>query len=457
MGALAVIRRPGFGVALALIVLVALGLRLYYALRIMGDHRFTGDGVEFHYLAQVLADRNAYLEPFPRVGVNALLSAQSFDDVVERLSRYRVPTAEKPPLYPAYLAGWAKLGLSGYRWDMVASSLLGAGTVGVIGVIGRRVAGAGVGLVAAGLAAVYLDLVLLDGSLRSESLYVLLVAVALLAAYGLVERPGWGRAAILGAAVGLAALTRSEGLALVLLLVAPAAWLALGDLRGRGRLVAVACAGCAIVVVPWLARNWIVFDRPTGISTNEGGLLAGANCDRAYHGPFIGTWACFPHPRRAWGLNEAVISSKLRSRALDYASDHAGRVPAVASVRLLRTWDLWDPSDAVEFEARIADRHVGLSRWAQRLFYVALLLAAIGAFVLRRRGSPLRLLVALPVLVSVVSVLSYGSTRFRAAAEVAIVVLAAVALEAGARRVLESSRNGLARDRMRLVRRGPAA
>jgi hypothetical protein len=214
---------------------------------------------------------------------------------------------------------------------------------------------------------------------------------------------------------------------------------------------------CAVLVAPWLARNWIVFDRPAAISTNEGGLLAGANCGRAYHGPFIGTWACFPRPRPEWGLNEAVISGHLRSRALDYASGHAGRVPAVMGVRLLRTWELWDPGDVAEFEAQIADRNVPASRWAQRLFWVVALLAVAGAVVLRRRGSPLRLLAALPLLVSLVSVLSYGSTRFRAAAEVSLVILAAVALEAGGNRLLESIRHGRARDRMRLVRRDSAA
>jgi hypothetical protein len=212
-----------------------------------------------------------------------------------------------------------------------------------------------------------------------------------------------------------------------------------------------------VLVVPWLARNWIVFDRPAAISTNEGGLLAGANCGRAYHGPFIGTWGCFPRPRAKWGSNEAVISGHLRSRALDYASGHAGRVPAVAGVRLLRTWDLWDRGDVVRFEAAIADRNFALSRWAQLAFYLAAVLAVAGAVVLRRRGAPLRLLVALPLLVSLVSVLSYGSTRFRAAAEVSVVVLAAVALEAAVSRALESIRHGRARDRLRLVRRDAAA
>ena len=103
-------------------------------------------------------------------------------------------------------------------------------------------------------------------------------------------------------------------------------------------------------------------------------------------------------------------------------------------MRLLRTWELWDPRDHGDLEAFFADRNPRYNRWAQRSFYVIALLAIAGAVVLRRRGEPLRLLLALPLLVSVVVVLTYGATRFRAAAEVALVVLAAVAVHALAQR-----------------------
>src|SRR2546427_628085 len=79
----------------------------------------------------------------------------------------------------------------------------------------RRVAGERVGLAAAAIAAVYPALFALDSTVRSESLYALLIALALLGAYRLVERPTWRAAAALGVAIGLAALTRGEGLLLL--------------------------------------------------------------------------------------------------------------------------------------------------------------------------------------------------------------------------------------------------
>jgi 4-amino-4-deoxy-L-arabinose transferase-like glycosyltransferase len=395
-------RERPFATRLAAVAGVGLAIRLVYALAVMGGGDPRGDGREFHLLANVLAKTGSYIQPFQYLGLH-----------------HTVPTTEKPPLYPAVLALFSWLGLDSVNAHRVVSCVMGTAAVFLIGMLGRRVAGDRIGLIAGALAAVYPALWMLDASLRSESLYVALIALVLLLAYE--RKPIW-----LGIALGLAALTRSEALILLPLL------LLFGVPRGK-RLATV--AACAAVLAPWLARNWITFDQPTGISTNEGGLFAGANCHSAYYTPLIGTWACFPVNDPAWGENEAVISGHLRQRALDYASDHAGRVPAVVGVRVLRVWDVWDPVDASHLEASIADRHIRAQQAAMISLYVLIPFAIGGALVLRRRGEPLRILLVPIVFVTLVAALSYGSTRFRVAAEPAIVVLASVGLDAGWRRV----------------------
>jgi hypothetical protein len=268
---------------------------------------------------------------------------------------------------------------------------------------------------------------MLDASLRSESLYVPLVAFTLLAAYRLLDRPSAASAALLGLLIALCSLTRSEALALLLLLGVPVLWAAA---RGRARLVLAAAmlGGCLVLVGPWLARNWIAFNRPTAISTNEGGLLAGANCDFAYYGPLIGTWPCFPHIPASWGTNEAVISARLRRQAYHYARDHAGRVPVVVGVRVLRTWDVYQPGPQSRLEAQVNDRDLHSQQAGVAMLYVLAALSAYGFIVLRHRGSPLAPLVAPLVLVTLVAATSYGETRFRAAAEISLLVLASTAL-----------------------------
>jgi 4-amino-4-deoxy-L-arabinose transferase-like glycosyltransferase len=412
----------------SLLALTALGLvvRLAYALGVMGGREVHGDGRQFHFLAEVLGGEGRYLQPFRFLFQNGTA----------------IPTAEKPPLFPAVLALPSALGLDTVQEQRALSCLMGAATVLLIGLLARRVAGERVGLVAAAVAAVYPPLAMLDASLRSESLYAPLIALVLLLAYRLRERPALMRGLALGVAIGLAALTRSEALALVVLLVVPLATMLPRGRRLRPALAVV--AGCALIVTPWLARNWITFDRPTAISTNEGGLLAGANCDAAYYSPLVGTWACFPENDPAWGDNEAVISSRLRSRAIGYAGDHAGRLPAVVAVRVLRVWDLWDPRDAALFESQIADRHIRAQQLSMLAIYVMAPLALAGAVLLRRRGEPLRVLVAPIVLVTLVAAATYGSTRFRVAAEIPIVVLGSVALVAAWDRVRERPRAAVA-------------
>jgi 4-amino-4-deoxy-L-arabinose transferase-like glycosyltransferase len=400
-------RRRPFATRLAAVAGVGLAIRLVYALVVMGGREPAGDGNEFHVLANVLAATGKYLQPF----------------MYAYLGR-TIPTTEKPPLYAAVLAVPSALGLDSVAAHRVVSCLLGTAAVVLIGLLGRKVGGSRVGLVAAGIAAVYPALWMLDASLRSESLYLPLIALVLLLAYRLLEAPRPRRAALLGLAIGFAALTRSEALVLVV----PALLLLPGGRRLR--LAAAVLAGCLVVVGPWLARNWIVFHQPTAISTNEGGLLAGANCHAAYYTFLIGTWACFPHNDPAWGENEAVISGHLRSRAFEYASDHADRLPAVVGVRILRVWDLYRPRGAARFEASIANRDLHAQQAAMVSLYLLAPFAVAGGIVLRRRGEPLRILIAPIVFVTLVGALTYGSTRFRVAAEPAIVVLAAVGMAA---------------------------
>ena len=72
-------------------------------------------------------------------------------------------------------------------------------------------------------------------------------------------------------------------------------------------------AACFVLVAPWLARNWIEFDRPVLISTNDGSLLAGANCDQTYYGKDLGLWTTNCLSPRVFS-NEADQAARWRPR-----------------------------------------------------------------------------------------------------------------------------------------------
>jgi hypothetical protein len=396
-----------FGRGLALIAAAGLAARLAYALLLVKSKPLLGDGLEFHLQANLLADGKGYIQPF-------LYQAEG----IARAS------ADKPPLYPFLEAGVSLLGGRTWAWHQLVGCVAGTGTVAVVGLVGRRAAGPRAGLIAAGLAAGYPLLVAADGSLRSESVYALCIALVLLAALRYRDAPSARAAALLGVAVAAAALTRGEALALLVLLALPlCGW----------RRAGVAALACVVVLAPWLARCWIVFDRPVLISTNVGGLLAGANCDTTYHGALIGQWdfGCIPPPVHA---NEALEAERLRDRGLSYARDHAGRVPVVEAARLGRSFELYRPREQARQEAFFEGRNLRVEQAGVACYYVLALLAVYGVVVLRRRDGPWAVLLAPVALVILVTLISYGFTRLRVAAEPAIVVLAAVAVDALAAR-----------------------
>jgi hypothetical protein len=304
---------------------------------------------------------------------------------------------------------------------------VGAVTVALVGLAAREAAGERTGLIAAALAAIYPFLWVADGSLLAETLYGPFIAGALFAALRFSRSPGWRPAAVLGALVGLAALTRGEAVLLAPILLAPLALTARLPAMGRVRMAAVMLAAAALVIAPWTARNLARFKDPVLISTNSNATFAGANCDKTYHGVTLALWRldCYKGKPGGDGSQQATF---YRRQGLDYARDHLGRLPVVLVARLARVWDLYRPRQAIGWEFL-----EGRSRWASRagllMYYPTALLAIFGLVVLRRRKVPVLPFVAFPLLVSAVALIYYGLTRFRFAAEPALIVLAAVALD----------------------------
>jgi 4-amino-4-deoxy-L-arabinose transferase-like glycosyltransferase len=388
------------------IAAAAVAIRLLYVYVLSPDVRGIGDWFYFHWQANLIASGHGFIEPY-----SYMFTGQSFS------------SASHPPLWTVLLAGVSKLGFTHAHAHRAVGAFVGGGTVFVLGLLGRRVAGERVGHVAAGVGAAYPIMVAADGSLMSESLYGLLVALTLLGAYRLHDRGTWGAAALLGTGIGFACLVRSEALLFLPLLVLPVAWRVGHD---RWRNVAAACLATVVVLTPWTVRNWTTFGRPVLISTNGPAALKGANCAQTYSGPDIGGWRldCIGFTRRDLH-NEAKADARFTREAFDYIGNHLSELPKVLAVRVLRTWDLYQPRRQV---ASAEGRAPDAERAGIAVYYVLVLLAVWGVVLLRRRREPLWILLMPAVMVTLVSLGWYGLPRFRAAFEVPLVVLAGVAL-----------------------------
>ncbi len=446
LGVHRVARSVRFGRALLLIVLVAFGIRVAYvavakggtctvkvsgvALGSYPSECTIGDQVFYNSEADALARGDGFVVPLWRVSHPGEKPPAAADHppltavVLAPVSW----VVEHPPV--DWIAGdGLDANVREHRYTMV---LFGTLLVALVGLLGRRVAGDGAGLIAAGIAAVSPNIWVSDGLIMSETVMNVAVVATLLAAVVAFERPSPKRLLVVGVGCGFAALARAELLLLVPLLAIPLAW------RSRPRLPALAAGvGAALVVIaPWVGYNLARFDDPTFLSTNDGNTLLGANCDAVYSGKAMGLWAlngatCTPPVEEG---DQSVVSTRYRDLAFDYIRAHKRRLPVVALARIGRTWSLYRPADMIQY-----NKGEGREAWVTRLglvaFYPTLFGAIAGVVVLlRRRARGMCWILCVPVItVTLMSGLTYGQTRFRAAAEPSLAVLAAVALVAAIR------------------------
>jgi 4-amino-4-deoxy-L-arabinose transferase-like glycosyltransferase len=443
-----------FGRALFLIAALALGVRVAYVALAKGGscpvstsdavrgsypgECAVGDQLFYNTEANTLADGKGFVEPLWEVshpGEDAPPAADHPPLTVVVLTPVSW-LVERPPLH--WIAGDdLDANVREHRYTM---AFLGVLVVVLVGLLGRRVGGDAAGLIAAVIAALSPNIWVNDGLVMSETVTSAVVVAAMLVAVALRDRPSLARVAGLGALCGLAGLARAELVLFIPLLAAPVAWWVLRSWTS----VAVAVATGILVIAPWVGFNLSRFADPTFISTNDGLALAGSNCDPVYYGAGTGlttfdtTSGCVSDPPPPG--DQSQVSKAYRHRATTYVRGHLGRAPVVALARVGRTWSLFRPLDMVSYNTG-----EGRERWVTRLglivYYPTLIAAVAGAVVLWRRRARLHLwvLLAPAIAVTVGSAVTYGQTRFRAAAEPSLAVLAAVAIVAGARAVTSRS------------------
>ncbi len=406
-----------FWLLLAVVVLAALAWRVLYVTQLATKNPGLGDGFYFHQQANLIADGHGFSNPW-----------------IWWFGKFRTyrPAAVHPPLYPLVLSVPSFFGGTTYLAHKLTSCLLGTGAVLVIGLVGRRVGGARAGVLAAVIAAAYPDFWIIDGLMLSEGLFALLTGLVILAAYRFRARPTWGRIVLLGGAIGLAALCRGEAIFLSLFLVVPLVLMTKGlATRRRVGLLALGAVGVVVVISPWVVRNLTTFEQPFFLSSNSDAVLRVANCPATYDGPLVGYYSItcgggIPGMK----IEESLDAKDDRRHATDFIFSHKGDIPRVMVARIGRVWDVYHPIQNARLST-VEGRPPHLVRPALYFYWAVLGVAAIGGVVLYRRRVTLIPLVAQLVMVTFIAASAYGAVRFRIPAEVALIVLAGVALDAG--------------------------
>lgn len=408
-----------FGVSLAAIAAGGAVVRFGYTIWAR-NQAVLSDGLHYSSAARYLADGRGFINPLALV-----------------MSGSDAPDAVHPPAWTSVLSVVALAGRrSDFDFKLVAATV-GVATVVMVGLAARAAFGDRVGLIAAGIAALYANLWLYERELVSEPLALLGIATVIWLTYRFRDAPNGVRAVALGFLVAICALTRAELILLSVLVVAPTILLVrTASLPRRAGWLALAGVGCLALIAPWFAYNTTRFEAPVPLSAGLGGAMTAGNCDTTFDPSndrfayYHFGCAIFSGPVSADG---SVADNQRRATALNYIKAHKTGFLVTATARLGRTFSVYAPFQQVGFEGER-----GSTPWvldtALFSYWVLLPFGVLGGIEARRRRVPLYPLLALVLIVFVAVVPTIGAVRYRAPAEITLVILAAVGIDAVVRR-----------------------
>ena len=353
-------------------------------------------------------------------------------------------TAYYPPGYPLALGAvlWVVRLLPGdvtafdvAVWFNVALSVA---TIGLVFVLGRRLAGDRVGLVAAAIWALWPNLVLHSAVVLTETLFLFLLVLLLIVLLGdqaSARLPGRARLITVGVLFGLTLLVRpvSAVIAPVFLVL----WWGAGAKAALWRLALVGVATLA-VLVPWSIRSTLAMDEPVAMSLNFGDNM----CIGHNPGASGGFGDLGAHCYTAEGLQRPESETRRQSenidRAVDYIVDNPGetlgRTPSKLRITLQNDHDGLQVAEDFGEAPLLSDDNRDLVKALANGFYYLVGVAAIaGGVVLLRRPDPARrglFLVVSGVAQLISPLATFGDARFKMPIYPTLAICAAVALVA---------------------------
>jgi 4-amino-4-deoxy-L-arabinose transferase-like glycosyltransferase len=409
------------------VFVLALLVRILYNISVARDYTPVFDAALYNTLARNLVDHGCYC-------------LYNFHQSVSR-----------PPLWPFVMALIYSLAGKEPFYARLFYCLLGSGTCVIVFLFARDLFGRKVALFSGILAAFYPCLFIYDGWLYSESLYTFLLTACVYMLYRLQSmgsfmplsikqhwfshawlvllRGRWAWAIMCGVVVGLAALTRPNGLFLTGVV---AVW---GVVVTRAKIpgwkivlqnVLVIICVAALIVLPWTYRNYQVTRTFVFVSLGAGEVLKGAYNDVAFSRN--GQWSPLDHSSSHDSPGYTPGSdAKDTSLALTWIRTHLSALPYLLGVHFLDMWIPYTYSHGLAFEERSVSEQISIMMivliYATNIFVMAA--ATLGLICTWKRHRQ-RLLVVYLLLAFIIAqnVVFYGDMRFRAPIEPMLVLLA---------------------------------
>lgn len=289
----------------------------------------------------------------------------SFGEPWWPLTAANAPTAHWSFLYTFYLIVVYAL----FGPHPLAARLIQVLIVGVLHpyltyLIGRRLFNSSVGLIAAGLAAVYPYFVYYSAALMTEPFFILAVLASVWSAFRLIDhfQAGssqgtrtaslWRQGALLGLLLGLAVLLRQLFLLFIPVLFV---WLWLANRRrlNWALLYSYVISGVIIAacIIPFTIYNWTRFHSFVLLNTNSGYVLFWANhpIHETYFIPILppekGTYLDLI-PKDLRNLDEAALDRALMQRGAQFILEDPARYLQLSLSRIPAFFMFWPSRDS---------------------------------------------------------------------------------------------------------------
>ncbi len=278
------------------------------------------------------------------------------------------PTAHWSFLYVLYLAAvYAAVGIHPLVARLLQAVLAGLLQPWLTWRLGSRFFGERVGLIGAGIAAVYAYFVYYAGSLITETFYLVAILWALDRATTMAAKPAGsirvGSWVHLGLALGCTVLLRQVFLFMVPLVLLYLGWqlawkpgISSGGLKRFARGGAVSLLVIGFMIVPWTVRNYRAFDRLVLLNTNAGFAFFWGN--HPIHGYFFipilpgaesgsgtpGYGDLIPDDLRH--LSEAALDQALMQRGIGFVLADPVRYLVLSASRAVEYFKFWPTPDS---------------------------------------------------------------------------------------------------------------
>jgi 4-amino-4-deoxy-L-arabinose transferase-like glycosyltransferase len=301
------------------------------------------------------------------------------------------PTSIRPPLYPALLAAtWFVSGPGNLQAVRLVQIVVTLATTGLIFLIGRRLYGPDVGRVAAAICWLYPSLVFSNFLILTETLFTFLLVGFVFLAVMLVQSPRTVVALACGAALALAALTRSVLWPAPLVFCPMLFLLIRGPLGLRIAMPLFVLTGFLVVLAPWAVRNTRLQGVFTTVDTMGGLNLRMGNYE---YTPEDRMWdAVSLTGERSWvyalaqehietPITEGFKDKWAQRKAIEYMRQHPAQTVKRSIIKFADFWGL-----EREFLAGVRDGFFDPPRWFQIVASILITCAYVAICVLGASG-----------------------------------------------------------------------